>query len=535
MNLVKLICISSALATAIQTAHATTTVNGALTWTFLTGKQWPTGYDRSTVKPQGMGFEKYPQALLDRINAALPEYQVNLALLTDDQGSNITLNQDADVSISFIHEGAGYLNSFCYFTFNKNSPPQRKEDVHEVIVFPNLSYPHMATGNRVNIGHFPAGTSIGFCVAANGFSSSTGVKTSNVPMYYSLKGLNPESTSALRQHNVLLSDPQSSEVIIGFEDLPRNAGDNDFNDAIIGIKTNPAQAIDTTRLALLKAVNDRDGDGTPDGSDSHPDDPGVSTSSYYPAANSWSTLAYEDAWPQKGDFDFNDLVVRERYQTLLNTQGKMTGMVISGFIDARGGAFHNGFAVRLMEQATGLVKNARLTIANETRTLELETKQTNPVLLLWNDSTQYTTTGETGSCSHFNTVKTCSTFAPVPFSLEVRFNSAITPINHSKLDFFIFRSDFRGREIHFADYAPTDRFDATQFGKYDDTSNAKTGRYFRTQANLPWAIKINEAWRYPREYIDIVWAYPNFEQWVESSGSTNADWYKTSTRVNNYY
>jgi LruC domain-containing protein len=123
----------------------------------------------------------------------------------------------------------------------------------------------------------------------------------------------------------------------------------------------------------------------------------------------------------------------------------------------------------------------------------------------------------------------------VPYSLEVRFNTPIAPISHAQLDFFIFRSDFRGREIHFADYPPTDRFDKTQFGKFDDTSKIADGRYFRTQKNLPWALKISEPWRYPREYIDVVWAYPNFEKWVESSGATNTDWYKTSTRVNNYY
>jgi LruC domain-containing protein len=535
MKTLSIACLGLLALTAVNPAFATTSSNGLLTWNFLTGQSWPNGYNKDTGKPANMTYVKYSKTMLDRINAALPESRVNLALLTDDIGSNITLNQEAEVTISFIHEGAGFLNSFCYFTFDKNNPPKRKEDVREVIVFPNLSYPHMATGQRINIGKLPAGTSIGFCVVANGFSAQTGVKTSGVSIYYSLKGLNPETTDTLRQHNVLLSDPQSSEVIIGFEDLPRNSGDNDFNDAIIGIKTSPAEAINTTNLAKLAAVNDRDGDGTTDLADLQPDDATVASSSFYPAANSWATLAYEDAWPQKGDFDYNDLVVRERYQSLLNTQGKMTGMIISGFIDARGGAFHTGFGLRLMQQATSLIKSASVTVAGNTRTLELESKQSNPVFLLWNDSFTYTTTGETGSCSHFNTIKTCKNFAPVPYSLEVRFNTPIAPISHAQLDFFIFRSDFRGREIHFADYPPTDRFDKTQFGKFDDTSKIADGRYFRTQKNLPWALKISEPWRYPREYIDVVWAYPNFEKWVESSGATNTDWYKTSTRVNNYY
>jgi LruC domain-containing protein len=525
-----------ACAACLNSAHATSVnSNGSLNWNFISGKNWPEGYNKDTGKPQGMVYNQYPKALIERINAALPESHVNYALLTDDEGSNITLNQEADVFVSFIHEGAGYLNSLCYFTFDKANPPTKKETIKEIVIFPNLSYPHMASGHQVNIGHFPAGTSIGFCLAANGFSAQNGVKASSVPMYYSLKGLNPEVNSTLRQHNVLISDAQSQEVILGFEDLLRTTGDNDFNDAVIGVKSNPAQAIITDKLAKLVAINDRDGDGTPDASDQMPDDSSVATFTYFPAAASWTTLAFEDSWPQKGDYDFNDLVLRERYQTLLNTQGKMTGFTISGSIDARGGAMHNGFALRLLQQKVSLIKSAKVTVADKAQLLDAESKQTNPVFLLWNDSVAYTATGETGSCSHFNTVKTCATFAPVPYTLEVRFNQPIEAIPHSNLDFFIFKTDFRGREIHFADYPPTDRFDKTQFAKFDDTSSDAKGRYFRTAQNLPWAIKINAQWRYPREYIDVVWAYPDFEAWVESSGNAHSDWYKTSTRINNYY
>ena len=91
------------------------------------------------------------------------------------------------------------------------------------------------------------------------------------------------------------------------------------------------------------------------------------------------------------------------------------------------------------------------------------------------------------------------------------------------------------REIHMADYPPTARFDMTQLGKYSDTSDPEQDRFFKTENNLPWGLKINTRWYYPREYIDVVWAYPDFETWVESSGQEAENWYTTSDRDTHYF
>ncbi len=72
-------------------------------------------------------------------------------------------------------------------------------------------------------------------------------------------------------------------------------------------------------------------------------------------------------------------------------------------------------------------------------------------------------------------------------------------------------------------------------GQADDTSNPSQDRYFRTAENLPWAIQIADDWHYPREYIDVMWAYPDLETWVESSGQQAIDWYKTSSRKTHFY
>lgn len=115
------------------------------------------------------------------------------------------------------------------------------------------------------------------------------------------------------------------------------------------------------------------------------------------------------------------------------------------------------------------------------------------------------------------------------------FTAGKTSLNHSAFDFFIYRTGDRSLEIHLPGFAPTDWFNESRFGRQDDTSDPAQGRYFRTENNLPWAIQISDDWNYPREYIDILWAYPEYEQWVESSGQAADQWYKSDERKFHFY
>jgi len=517
-------------------AHATNYQNGEYLWEFLSGTSWPNGYNQNTGKPDNLIYarETYPADFFARISNALPEPHVNEAFLTNDEGSNISLVEEGEVFVTFIHEGAGYKNSFGFFTFDKNNPPTSHDQISETIIFPNLSYPHLTNGHRLSLGTFPVGTNIGFFIAANAFWYDTGVKNFASPYYYSLKDLNPDPT-ALKQHNVLLFDDEVDEVIIGFEDLPRSWGDNDFNDAVFSVKSTPATAIDTTNLTTIPESNDSDADGVDDTSDEFPNDYDRASSSFYPSSNGWITLAYEDNWPSTGDYDMNDLVIRERFQTIYNADSAISGFKITGYIDARGASHHNGFALRLLNVSASNFKQANLEINSASFNKTPEQNQSDLVFQFWNDSHTFTDTGESGQCQHFNTVKNCTQFDSIPFELDVKFETPITSLSHSALDFFIFRKNYRGREIHFADYPPTDLFDVSQFGRKDDTSDAISGRYFRNATNLPWALKIPQQWRHPREYIDVVWAYPDYETWVESSGEQSSNWFNTSDRQHHYY
>ncbi|MDG1751473.1 MAG: LruC domain-containing protein, partial [Thalassotalea sp.] len=201
----------------------------------------------------------------------------------------------------------------------------------------------------------------------------------------------------------------------------------------------------------------------------------------------------------------------------------------------RGASRHNGFALRLVDIEPSLIGDATVKIGSQIFDKKTEDYQSDAVIVLWQDSHDFTETNETGKCSHFNTVKECTQFAPVPFTLDVELSESIASLNHSIFDFFIFRTDNRSHEIHFANYAPTDLFDQTMFGKFDDTSNPSIGRYYKNELNLPWALKLSTKWRYPQEYIDVIWAYPTYETWVESSGLESKDWHIFNERIHHIY
>lgn len=521
----------------VSSGLAVEKVNGNYQWSFLSGQPWPAGYNQNIGKPNNLIYARneYSAEFFQRINNALPERKINEAFLTDDSGSNITLKEDAEVFVTFIHEGAGYKNSFGFFTFDANNPPQSIYDVRETIVFPNLSYPHLTNGHRLSLGEFEAGTSIGFFLVANGFWWDTGVKPFAAPYYYSLSGLNPERHEHHKQHMVALYDEEVKEVILGFEDLPRSWGDNDFNDAVFSVKSTPHTAIQSDTLPQMPEVNDSDADGIPDEEDAYPNDYRRAYSSFYPSANGYVTLAFEDNWPHVGDYDLNDLVVRERLETIYSANGGISGVKVSGYIDARGAANHNGLGLRILYSENDLIDSASITIDGNVFDKAQEPYQSNATILLWRDTQVFTTTGGSGQCSHFNTVQHCESFQPVPFELDVRFSVDLNNLKHSDLDFFMFRRDNRGHEIHFADYPPTDLADATMFGKHADTSDASQQRYYRNEANLPWALKLSGSWSYPREYIDVVWAYPSYQEWVQSSGQSKQDWYTYTERTTHIY
>ena len=200
---------------------------------------------------------------LNLVSNSLPEnYPVptyNPQYISSGYGTDIIIDSLADVWVTFVSEGAGYKNVLGFYTYDINNPPTTAPTASQItIVFPNVSAAgsggSLVAGNKVKIGTFQPGTGIGWVLLANAWNGST--VTNGLWRLFSNPDFNPEANPVLRQHNVLLNDPTNQRVIMGFEDIRRDYSncDQDFNDAIFYISSNPYEAIRSNNLADVSSA-----------------------------------------------------------------------------------------------------------------------------------------------------------------------------------------------------------------------------------------------------------------------------------------
>jgi hypothetical protein len=177
-----------------------------------------------------------PSETLNEVQSLLPERQVNSAFVNTAVDPNLRLLEKAEVSLTFIDEGAGYQNEFGYFLFD-----DEYNILAEHTIFANASKVagggELEFGDTVDLGVFEAGTNIGFWLQGNGFNDPNG------HTYYTLDHLNPDGF----RHVAMIADPVNERVVMGFEDL-YNLGDQDFNDIVFTLSASPFSALDISTL-----------------------------------------------------------------------------------------------------------------------------------------------------------------------------------------------------------------------------------------------------------------------------------------------
>ena len=241
--------------------------NGSISWSFLPGA-WDGNYSATGVPKHLAPALPLAADLLDRVQALLPERQNvpkrHPELQGDDDEANPRLLVDASVRITFVHEGARDRNAFGFFAWRDEAVPEARSQVDETVVFPYVRAARGAAdpkglhpGDTVDLGRFPAGTRLGFFVAADGFDPVHGVNPRQNParVFYTLRALNPERNADRRTHAVVLNDAATGAVIVGLEDSLRDGkGDEDFNDVVFAVTTDPAGAFDAPRIRPLPAA-----------------------------------------------------------------------------------------------------------------------------------------------------------------------------------------------------------------------------------------------------------------------------------------
>ncbi len=273
---------------------------------------------------------------------------------------------------------------------------------------------------------------------------------------------------------------------------------------------------------------DTDQDGIPDVIDDYPNDPEAATDVYTPSALGNGTYAFEDFWPQKGDYDFNDMVVSYRYTNVLNSQNQSVRFKMDITLKAIGAGYHHGFGIELdvdkskVESVTGNALNGSLVTVEANG---LEANQNKAVVIIFNDTFDHMR--PPAGAQFVNTDDTEAYVEPVTFNVVIEFTEPIDPetIGNAPFNPFIFFSNDRSREIHLAGRAPTNLADQALFGTEDDDSGIETGKFYQDANNLPWAIHVMHEFRYPMEKKRINSAYNKFNDWGLSNGTNYTDWY----------
>lgn len=185
--------------------------------------------------------------LPERVNAFenRPEYFVN-------ENYEIELDEDAELSVVFISEGAGLKNSFGYYHYPTNNPPSSVEDIQASmrIIFPNASEKYsggyLQAGDMVHLNeNFEAGTTVGFFLLVSAWDE--GEITEGVYQQYTYRDFNYDG---LQQH-ILMNDSICGSVVIGIEDILSDRGDKDFNDLVFQVLIEPETAFNKDQIVQI--------------------------------------------------------------------------------------------------------------------------------------------------------------------------------------------------------------------------------------------------------------------------------------------
>jgi hypothetical protein len=179
----------------------------------------------------------------------------------DTISKQLVLTKESEVYVTYIGEGAGWKNTLGYYTYNKNNPPAKVEDLTKTILFPNISGVGegggLNPGDMVQVGKgkFPAGTVISFYLVCIGWANGQ-----TVPGYYTQYS-DPWFNIKNHQQHLLFLEETCSDIVMTFEDIDQEDylyyWDNDFNDVVFSISDNKdpdkmSVSFDLTKIPKIK-------------------------------------------------------------------------------------------------------------------------------------------------------------------------------------------------------------------------------------------------------------------------------------------
>ena len=286
---------------------------------------------------------------------------------------------------------------------------------------------------------------------------------------------------------------------------------------------------------------DSDQDGFSDGNEvnyydtdpleasSAPEAPTISTAST-PSINEVGTMAFEDQWPLKGDYDFNDAVIT--YNATETKQDGLIKKIVLKLLPVARGAIHNNSLRLLINTSIKNIASSQIKSQGSTTALTAYPDGNKTLFIIIDNITD--------ALPPPNGFKMSNTLSGSPkvngklHTVTIIFNSPLLPsdLGAPPYNSFISRTLDNGEtlEVHFPGKPPSSRASKRKFGQFDDDSDASKDRYYQTKENLPWAMLIPTVWHHTKERVDLSNAYPDILSWAATKGKKNKNWYKSKRR-----
>ena len=276
--------------------------------------------------------------------------------------SDMYVNEDAEVVVTFLGQNTCWTCSLGYYYYKAGEQPKDLNDAHVIMLFPNtqdgtwrnwtayksaginpltavqlMYYPNIASKSKEGATTvFPAGYRIGFVLATNGWNH-------HVNGFSGYKKYRAATSSglSLNDKGMKFNEPRtavyrySDWILTSFEDYMT---DENFSDVVIALKSNPVDAItdipvtnpddDKTSIDFLKGI-----------------------------------YAFEDLWPNQGDYDMNDVIVRYNYGNTFNEKNQIYSESFTFKTFQNIATNNNGLGFRLITEEN--IKSATCSIRKE--------------------------------------------------------------------------------------------------------------------------------------------------------------------------
>ena len=430
------------------------------------------------------------------ITTYFPEGKNNVGtnLVSDD--ADILIKEDANVVINYFGGDTGAKSVFAYYCYPKDASIDeiRKATKHACVIFPNAHGNSLGyySGVAVNLkyinetGNFPqkdperipANTKIGFLIWNNGWVNAK----ANGNMFYSTKSLNSDKIS----HTAIFAAKNKAGDrvnVITMEDWKN--GENDYNDVAFVISSNPIAAIE---VPDVPNPGDRQG-----------------TEMYS------GVLGFEDNWPEQGDYDLNDVVMKYQSSVDYNIDNKVLNIIDKFTLAWTGANYKNSFAY---EVPFDLSKASKVTVNGS----EASSYSGN-VITLFKDAKAELGVSNVNAEDMIN-----QNIQEKTYTVSIQFNNPTLDKSVVVAPYNPFIKVFNSAtEVHLTDHKPTTGAN-NRFPSGADISRGDVdGTYFICKDGFPFAIHVdarldasilNLDLKKENQRIDKT--YPKFAEWAKT-------------------